>query len=96
MVVDPIDTNAQLVRDLGLTYRVLADPEHTAIDTYGLRHDDAGPQGAIARPATFVIDASGAVRWRSLVENYRYRPRPEEILAALDRLAAPAAQTRVP
>jgi peroxiredoxin len=86
VVVDPVERNAQVVESLGLDYRIAADPTLAAIDAYGLRHDAPGMEQPIARPATFVIDADGIVRWRDLTENYRRRPRPEAILAALDAL----------
>lgn len=34
----------------------------------------------MARPAEFLLDRSGMVRWRNLTEDYRVRARPEEIL----------------
>ena len=85
VVVDPVEQNAQVVRDLGLDYRILSDPQLTAIDAYGLRHDATG-EPPMAHPASFLIDANGTIRWRNIADNYRLRPRPETILAAIDRL----------
>jgi peroxiredoxin len=87
VVVDPVEQNAQVVRDLGLGYRILADPSLAMIDAYGLRHEQGSGEPPIARPATILIDADGVVRWRDLTENYRLRPKPETILAAIDRMA---------
>lgn len=86
MTVDPVERNAELASSLGLGFRLAADPTLAAIDAYDLRHEDSGVDHPIARPATFVIDASGVVRWRDLTENFRQRPRPEAILAAVDAL----------
>ena len=36
----------------------------------------------IARPAEFLIDSSGTVRWVNLTENYMVRARPEQVLEA--------------
>ncbi|MBM4268921.1 MAG: redoxin domain-containing protein [Deltaproteobacteria bacterium] len=83
VAVDPVAQNAEVVRQLGLDYRILSDDRLEAIDAYDLRHDDGGPNGAIARSATFVIDADGVVRWRSLEDSYRFRPRAEDVLAAV-------------
>jgi peroxiredoxin len=88
VVVDPVEQNAQVVRDLGLGYRILADPNLTVIDAYGLRHDQGSGQPPIAHPATFLIDANGVVRWRNVTDNYRLRPRPQTIVAAIDRIDA--------
>jgi peroxiredoxin len=86
LVVDPVEQNAQVVRDLGLEYRVLADPQLAVIDAYGLRHEQGEAEPPIAHPASFLIDANGVVRWRALTANYRLRPQPETILAQIDRL----------
>lgn len=84
ITVDPVEQNAALAADLGLTYRIGADPGLAAIDAFGLRHDDPTSGMSIARPASFLIDRAGVVRWRDLTENYRRRPRPDAILQALD------------
>jgi hypothetical protein len=34
----------------------------------------------VARPAEFLLDRTGTVRWRNLTEDYRVRARPKEIL----------------
>lgn len=87
MVVDAVERNAELAADAGLELRIGADPELRAIDAYGLRHDGR-EEGPMARPATFLIDRQGVVRWRDLTDNYRMRPRPEDLLAELDRWGA--------
>jgi peroxiredoxin len=86
VVVDDSGQNAQVVERLGLSFPILADPELRVIDAYDLRHSDGGPTGNIARAATFVIDGSGVVRWRDLTENYRLRPRAEDVVAAVAAL----------
>ncbi len=83
--VDSVEENAAVVRDVGLDYHVLSDPQLAAIDTYGLRYDRQG-EPSIARPATFVIDGNGVIRWRDVTENYRLRPKPDAVLAAIDAL----------
>lgn len=84
VAVDPVEQNAEVVKNLELGYRVLADPKLEAIDAYGLRHIGGGNDGHdIARPASFLIDEQGIVRWRNLTANYRMRPRPDEILAQI-------------
>ena len=89
VVVDPPATNATLARDVGLTYPILADPELHAIEAYGLRHKGAGPDGHdIAYSASVLIDADGVVRWRLVTDNFRRRPLPATVLAAVDGLGA--------
>lgn len=42
--------------------------------------------GNIARPAEFLIDTSGTVRWLNLTDNYWVRARPEQILEVAQSL----------
>lgn len=80
--VDPVEKNAAVAADLELRYRVLADPELRAVDAYGLRHAGAGvDEHDIARPATFVIDEQGVIRWRNVTPDYSKRPTPDEVLS---------------
>ena len=55
------------------------------IQRYDLLHRGAGPKGTdIARPAEFLIDSSGIIRWVNLTENIAVRARPEQVLEAFD------------
>jgi len=50
-------------------------------------HPKGGEGGHdIARPAEFLIDAKGAVRWVNLTEDLRVRARPEAVLQVVDQL----------
>ena len=81
--VDSPETSRQLSADAGYTFTFLSDPKAEAIRRYDLLHAGAGISGQdIARPAEFLIDPSGTVRWVNLTENYWVRARPEQILEA--------------
>jgi len=68
----------------GYTFTFLSDPKAEAIRRYDLVHAGQGENGAdIARPAAFLIDASGTIRWRMLTENLLVRPRVEQIMEAV-------------
>ncbi len=41
-----------------------------------------------ARPAEFLIDSGGVIRWVNLPEDYRVRARPEQMLQVIDALRA--------
>jgi peroxiredoxin len=86
-VVDPVEQNAKVVQELKLSFPILADTERRVLDAYDLRHEEGG-EGGIARPATFVIDGDGIVRWRNLTDNYRLRPSPDDVVAAVVALGA--------
>ena len=83
-MVDPVATNAEVVRDAGLEFPILSDPNLRVIDAFGLRHVAAHDGRDIAHSASVLIDADGVVRWTHVTRNVRMRPTPDEILAALD------------
>lgn len=85
--VDTPAESATLCRKAGYTYTFLSDPHAEAIRRYDLLHHAASPDGKdIARPAEFLVDASGVVRWRNLTEDFRERATPEELLKAAQLL----------
>jgi len=79
------DVTLRHCQQLGFTYTFLSDPKAEVIGGYGLLHQGAGPGGAdIARPAEFLIDSTGSIRWMNLTESITVRARPEQVLKALD------------
>ena len=79
--VDPPDVSAELARKAGYTFPILSDRDGSIIRQYDLLHKGAGMDGQdVARPAEFLLDRTGTVRWRNLTEDYRVRARPAEIL----------------
>lgn len=84
MSVDTIEDNARLSAALGLEFPILSDVEERVINSWGLVHANAGPNGAtIARPAIFLVEPDGTISWRRLTDNWRVRERPEDILEML-------------
>ena len=85
--VDPPEVSRDLTQKAGYTFTFLSDPRAEVIRRYDLVHAGAGIDGQdIARPAEFLLDSSGVVRWVNLTENYWVRARPEQILEAADKL----------
>jgi len=79
--VDSPEVSRDLCQKAGYTFTFLSDPKLDAISRYDLVHKGQGESGNdIARPAEFLLDPSGIVRWRMLTENYWVRARPEQIL----------------
>ena len=88
VVVDDVQTNAQLARDAELAFPILSDPDLRTIDAYGVRHTGGGPDGHdIARSASVLVDADGIVRWTFVTKNVRVRPTPEMLREAIDGLS---------
>jgi peroxiredoxin len=87
--VDPPDINQRQSHKLGYTFPLLSDPKAEVIRRYDVLHPGAGPKGAdIARPAEFLLDSNGVVRWVNLTENIAVRARPEQVLEALNQLGS--------
>ena len=79
--VDTPHESRDLAQKAGYSFTFLSDQNTEAIRRYDLVHKGAGINGNdIARPAEFLIDSSGTVRWINLTENYWIRARPEEVL----------------
>lgn len=84
---DTPEINKDMLAKAGYTFTFLSDPNTEAIRRYDLLHQEQGIDGHdVARPAEFLIDSSGKVRWVHLTENYWVRARPEQILQAADAL----------
>lgn len=79
--VDSPEDSRNLMQQAGYTFTFLSDQAREVIRRYDLVHAGAGEKGAdISRPAEFLVDKTGTVRWMMLTENYWVRARPEEIL----------------
>lgn len=85
--VDTPEQSRQLVQQVGYTFRLLSDQKREVITRYDLVHKGAGAEGDdISRPAEFLIDSTGTVRWRMMTENYWVRMTPEQVLEAAKAL----------
>jgi peroxiredoxin len=83
--VDSPRESSDLARSQGYTFPLLCDPDMAAIRAYGVLHQHGGEHGQdIARPAEFLVDRSGTIRWVNLTENVLARLRPQTVLGALD------------
>ena len=81
--VDSPAVTREHTQKMGFTYTFLSDPKGDTIRTYDLAHEGGGMEGGpVARPAEFLIDRTGTVRWRNLTDDYRVRARVEAMLAA--------------
>jgi peroxiredoxin len=81
--VDTPEESRKLAQQAGYTFSLLSDAKRDAIKSYDLVHKGGGISGDdISRPAEFLLDSTGTVRWRMLTENYWVRARPEQILEA--------------
>ena len=80
--VDSPEVSRDLARKAGYTFTLLSDPDGTVIQRYKLLHERGGPQGQeISRPAEFLVDSTGTVRWTNFTEDIRVRARADQMLA---------------
>ena len=79
--IDTPDVSRALSDEAHYTFTFLSDPGMTAIRQYDVADQDEG-----ARPAEFLIDASGVVRWRYLTSNLYVRAGIGQILEAAKAL----------
>jgi peroxiredoxin len=85
--VDPPEVSRELASKAGLTFTLLSDPDTATIRSYHLLHTGGGPDGHdISRPAEFLVDPLGTVRWINLTEDVRVRARANEMLAIAKNL----------
>ena len=93
--VDTPDDSEHLRRTAGYSFLFLCDDKDALIRSWDLVHPHAGEGGAdIARPAEFILDWTGKVRWVKLTDDFLIRARPEDVLRALDSLNLAAAPVR--
>jgi peroxiredoxin len=81
--VDSPQVSRDLAQKAGYTFTILSDPDAQVIRSYHLLHTAGGPESHdIARPAEFLVDSSGIVRWTNFTEDIRVRARADQMLAA--------------
>ena len=79
--IDTPQESRDLAQQAGYTFPFLSDRNAEVIRRYDLVHSNARTTGQdIARPAEFLLDSSGTVRWVNMTENYWVRARPEDVL----------------
>ena len=84
---DAAEVTRQHCQKLGFAFTFLSDPKAEVVGRFGLLHQGGGPEGAdIARPAEFLIDSTGTIRWVNLTHSVTVRARPDQVLKAFDDL----------
>jgi len=85
--VDPPEINRAHRLKQGYEFTFLSDANAEVIRRYDLLHPSAGPGSVdISRPAEFLIDSGGTVRWENITTSFAVRARPEQVLKIFDDL----------
>ena len=86
---DSTEVLAKFAAERKVAWPLLSDPQSKVIDGWQLR-DPAYPAGnrafGVPLASVYVIDRKGIIRARLMEANYRVRPQPEAVLAAVDAL----------
>jgi peroxiredoxin len=80
--VDKPEKSRELAASLKIPFSLVSDVDHKVIDSYDLYN----AQGKISKPATFVLDQRGIVRWSFFKEDYKERPLADVILDEMKRI----------
>jgi peroxiredoxin len=84
--VDTPSESENLRKTAGYSFLFLCDEKLDVVRKWDLVHPHARRSDAadIARPAEFLLDANGTVRWVNFTESYLVRARPQQMLDAAD------------
>ena len=93
IAIDPHEawSTKSLLKESGLTtddlhYPLLADPSQTVSATYGVAFQMRIHVEWSNRPATFIIDRDGILRYERRAKTFADRPKPDEIIRELKLL----------
>ncbi len=86
VVAQRSDAVRRYVEETGLPFNILVDESREALKAYGVWHRIGLDAWNIARPALFLIDPSGSIRYSFIAESQEEFPSHDEILQALDQL----------
>lgn len=82
--VDPPATSKKLAAEQGYSYVFLSDEKGEVLRQWDLLHAEAHEGHDISRPAEFLIDSGGVIRWRNLSGDFIVRMDADEALVAID------------
>ena len=74
------------IEETGLPFNILIDEKRDVLRAYGVWHKFGLDAWNIARPALFLIDRSGAIRYSFIADRQDEFPASAEIDRALDEL----------
>lgn len=78
--VETLKVSTRLAQNTGIEYPILADPQHRAIEAYGV-YDVLGD--GRAAPSVFVVDEQGIIVWKHVGQKTSDWPDNEAILDQL-------------
>lgn len=86
--VDPPAVSKEHAEDQGFSFLFLSDEKAQVLAAWDLVHEDAHDGHDISKPAEFLVDSGGVIRWRNLNENFIDRIDAADALEAIDASGA--------
>ena len=74
------------IEETGLPFNILIDASRDVLKAYGVWHAVGLTAWNIARPALFLIDRTGTIRYSFVAERQHEFPSHDEIMRAIDKL----------
>jgi peroxiredoxin len=78
----------RFIEETGLPFNILVDESRNVLKAYGVWHRIGLDALNIARPALFLVDRSGRIRYSFIADRQHEYPSHEEIVGALESLRA--------
>ena len=88
MVAQASEPVRRYIEETGLPFNILIDASRDVLKAYGVWHAVGLAAWNIARPALFLIDREGTIRYSFVAERQDEFPSHSDILAAIDALRA--------
>ncbi len=96
---EEVEEGKDLLKKLVLPFTVLSDTKFEGIDRYGVRDSNPSEKTRargvtqLAKPAAFIIDETGIVRYKYIGKNAPDRPKNEDLLRVLTDLDGSGSDT---
>jgi peroxiredoxin len=74
------------IEETGLPFDILVDESRAVVKAYGVWHAFGLSAWNIAKPALFLIDRSGAIRYAFVADKQQEFPSHEEIMGAIESM----------
>ena len=81
-----VEAVRRYIEETGLPYDILIDETRAVAKSYGVWHAWGLDAYNIARPAVFLIDRSGLIRYSFVAKRQDQYPSPDEIMKAIEEL----------
>lgn len=86
MTYDDHEVLSEFASDQELGYALLSDPDGEYVAAIGIRNEEYGPGHpgfGIPHPGIVLIDTSRTILYKAAIEDYRERPRFDEVFDAV-------------